>query len=504
MQARREFCIVGRDARRGDRREVRLTMAFDPIVDAADRFYQAGDWATALHLYRNAMVIDSEAALAKALPLAVGHCEIELAPSSALEAVQPAAAPPRGGDRTTIIVSRIRFRALQLCRTHDVARAARLLRFLAAYDPPIADVYARSIDRASGQGVPGGDPRFLAAEGLTDGRVDAQRRQAQGRRLLMIFRRLTFGVATRQYEPIDTFTRAAERFGMVVEHVNSHVAGPDGDARTLAAQIMAAVRDFRPDLIIYDELFTSGVSAGDETAAAVIAEALATARRQYGVKVVNYFLDVWRVPVERIFRGLGDSVDLIAHCHPGALGVGAPNVQDAVFCYIHPIEMPTATVAGGTIAKACFVGSVYADSISRLVWWAETARRGVPLDFLETDHAAARRSDLEFVNLFRAYRLSVNFTRRPTGVTILTARTLQAPLAGGALLEEDSIDSAYFLRRGEHYLGFETIGELTALIEQLLDDPGRCTRMADAARDWVARYFTGDYFWAGLLQRLNG
>jgi glycosyl transferase family 1 len=76
------------------------------------------------------------------------------------------------------------------------------------------------------------------------------------------------------------------------------------------------------------------------------------------------------------------------------------------------------------------------------------------------------------------------------------------PLSGGALLEQDSIDSAYFLTPGEHYEPFATIDDLSAQLDRLLGDPARCARLAAAGRAWVTRHFTGDYFWAGLIRRL--
>jgi hypothetical protein len=157
------------------------------------------------------------------------------------------------------------------------------------------------------------------------------------------------------------------------------------------------------------------------------------------------------------------------------------------------------------VPRAGFVGGLHPGSIARLVWWAECARADLPLDFIEARHdAAMQRSDLDYVNLLRAYRLSVNFTLRPTGARILTARTLEVPLSGGVLVEEDSADARYFMSPGVHYVPFETLPDLADTLAALLPDTPRRRQLATAGRAWVTDHFTGDHFWAGLLGRLYG
>jgi hypothetical protein len=166
--------------------------------------------------------------------------------------------------------------------------------------------------------------------------------------------------------------------------------------------------------------------------------------------------------------------------------------------------LPTPTVAAGTIPRGAFVGSVHIGSVPRLFWWAELGRSGVPVDFLETDHAAAApRPDIEYANLLCEYLAAVNFTRRTNGVPILTGRTIDTLLAGGLLLEEDSVDTRHFFQPGVHYLPFLTLGDLADAIPRLQADPDHRARMAAAGHAWATRYFSGDYFWAALLDRLQ-
>jgi hypothetical protein len=476
------------------------------IVTAGDRAYQAGDWSSALGFYRNAVDLDPGSATGHGLALAIGHCEIELAGADTLATMAPPPPSAADGERAQIIISRLRFRARELCQRGDHDRAARLLRFFSVCDPPIADAYAGAIDADGNAGRPpqrgSSSPAFLV--GIDPADVAAMRRVARGRRLMLVFRRTFAGNPARQYQLVDMYLRTAARFGFSTRHVDSLFAGRTPDPVAAVARLAAEIEAFRPDVILYEGLFDPGIAAGYAAVEARVADVLAAARGR-GARVVNCFADVWRVPHDQLFQGLGSCVDLVTHCHPTILGRGTREQNEAVFCFMPPIELPAPTVAAGTIARAGFVGSIADFNISRLVWWAEAARRGLPLDFLETDHmAATQRPDQAFADLLRAYRLTVNFTRRSSGVPIITGRTVQTLLAGGVLLEEATRDSAYFLQPGVHYLEFTTLDDLARLIDRMLADPAGCARLAEAGRRWATTYFTGDHFWTGLLRQLAG
>jgi hypothetical protein len=231
------------------------------------------------------------------------------------------------------------------------------------------------------------------------------------------------------------------------------------------------------------------------------------ARQQLGIRVVNSYMDAWQ-PLQRgpdmLFRGLGSAFDLIQHGHPAALGAGAADQNARSYCYMLPAWVPAPSVAPGTVPRACFAGSITWFNISRLAWWAETARRGLPIDFYETLHyEGTPRSDQDYADLLAQHQVALSFTRRSNGPTITTGRTLDIPLVGGVLVEENSADTAFFLQPGLHYVPFESIDDLAALLPALLADPARRECIRSAGQRWVQTYFTGDYFWAGLLRRLN-
>lgn len=493
-----------------DRESAPPSFGDELLIRAADQSYEAHNWANALHLYQTVHDKNPMLSRTSALGLAIGHCRIELADDGELDELALEDAAAGGSVREAVLITKLRFRAYMLCRSGEFARACCLLRYLARFDPPIADAYrtgtarkaALAHDLTSGQG----EPPFLGAVGLSDERVVAARARWAGRRLLLVARRHFIDNPSRQYELVDNLGRSAGRFGLTVREFNAAIRDEGGaEVESYAERLRAAIADFRPDILLYDELFESGISSFGGLGAEQIAAVLRDARRTFGLRVVKSLPDAWQVPADRLFHGLGDSVDLVHHCHPLILDRAAAQQPPGVFCYVFPYDLPDSTVPPGAIQRACFVGSINAANIARLFWWAEAGKRGLPLDFLDADHLRPEhRSDLAYADLLRGYRVAVNFTRRPTGATILTGRTLQVPLCGGVLLEEASLDTAYFLTPGAHYLPFETLDELAALTDEMLRDDARRTRLATEGQRWVTRHFSGDWFWAGLLERALG
>ncbi len=280
---------------------------------------------------------------------------------------------------------------------------------------------------------------------------------------------------------------------------------PGEQSERYVGVVRQMIEVFRPDLIWWDELFLSGVSAEPAYREAV-AELLEDVRRRLGVKVIKYYPDVWYVAMhmpEDLYGGLGRCYDLINHCHPAILDRGTDAERSAVFCYPAPAAVEPPTAEAGTISRACFIGSIHPGGMPRIVWWAESARAGLPLDFIETVHDnTVQLTDLEYANVLRSYQLSTTLTMRGTGARIFTLRVLEVPLAGGVLLEEHSVDTRYFMKPGIHYAAFETVPDLAALIPELLADAPRRARMAAASKAWVERYYTGDCYWAGILAML--
>ncbi|MBV8166921.1 MAG: glycosyltransferase family 1 protein, partial [Alphaproteobacteria bacterium] len=235
---------------------------------------------------------------------------------------------------------------------------------------------------------------------------------------------------------------------------------------------------------------------------------LLRAARRAGAKVVRCDGDAWYTQMlgpDRHYVGLGDYLDLIHHCHPLVLDGMPPQHADRVFCWPWPFTLPPLEGVPASIPRACFIGSAHNPGLSRLMWWAECGARALPIDFFMTlGQRGEQMSDVDYYSRLRTYALSANFSRRATGVGILTGRATETMLVGGVLLDEDTVDMRYFKMPGVHYLPFRTIDDLAGLIDGLLADPARRRRIAADGQAWAARYFTGDHFWAGMLARLWG
>jgi hypothetical protein len=483
------------------------------LVARADQVYLQRNWNSAISVYRFLQRTHPTLTEPLALDLTIGHCAIELDEPAASDAVGIETRSLGTPSRVAQLLPLIRARVHECCRAGDARRACDLLRLVAARDRLIGKVYEHGFltrrSRCSDflrEPRDATAPAFLADQAVARWPIDAARAHHRGKRLLLVRRFGFIDNPARRHEGGDNLARSAARFGLTVRELDSR-ASPGAATTGYVAALRQTIDEFAPDLIVYDELFLSGVSALPDQIDA-IADLLEQSRRRRGLRVVKSYTDAWYVAAhqpENLFKHLGRCFDLLHHCHPGILARGTDAERAATFCYPFPTLWPPPTVEPGSVERAGFVGALHPGSVARLVWWAEGARAALPLDFIETRHdAAAQRSDLDYVNLLRAYRLSVNFTLRPTGARILTGRTLEVPLAGGVLVEEDSADARYFMTPGVHYVPFETLPDLADMLTALLPDTARRRQLAAAGHGWVTTYFTGDHFWAGLLGRLYG
>lgn len=205
-----------------------------------------------------------------------------------------------------------------------------------------------------------------------------------------------------------------------------------------------------------------------------------------------------------ILTGLGQSVDLIYDMHPACQAPGFMPGDDTRFCFPMPYRMPTPSVEPGSIDRAAFVGNITWFNFGRAIWWAEMGRRGLPVDMLLTDYSSTTtlRSYGRYVDLLAGHRMALNFGWRESGVPIITGRTIETPMVGGCLVEETCPDTSYFMTEGEHFLTFATLDDLEQIIGDILPDADRCRAIGAAGKAHVDHYFSGSYFWAGLLSRL--
>lgn len=471
-----------------------------------DERYLGKDWRAALALYSDAARLDPALSAQLSLPLLIAHCRIELADDPASLPLPTDLPAPVRTAREDYSIKVLRARALELCRAGDPVRASSVLRLMACYDDTLATAYRRNFaaGRSDEAAVAGEPPRFLGALGIDALPVDAIKRRHRGERVLLVYRRFFPEGDGRRGEVINCLAVTAERFGLSA----TPFAFRDQDPGALASALLREILAVKPDLIVYDHRVPDSVSPEPALARQQIESVFETARRELGVRVVISFMDAWeqlRVGAAELYRGVGRAFDLLQHGHPAALDIGSPEQAARTFCYTLPAWLPDPpAVAPGTIARACFAGSIAWFNYTRVAWWAETARRGLPIDFLETlHHEGPPRSDRAYAELLAQYQIALNFTARTGDLRIMTGRTLDVPLAGGVLVEEHTENTDFFLSPGTHYVPFTTLDDLAAVLAALLADPVRRERIRCAGQRWVETYFTGDHFWAGLLHRLD-
>jgi len=477
-----------------------------PEIAIADRQFIAREWADALARYQAIEQAAPRRAVELCLKLLIDHCRIELAADPAR--LPPIAAPAiaTGAPREAFVVKFAQGRALEMCRAGDAVRASELLRRLTGYDRAMADVYRDMLTpgRSAASLAPPDHraPPFIETLGLADGAIEALQHRHHGRRLLIVQRRFFPEGGSRKLEPIHCLADTADRFGLAVRTFERR----DPDPASVASTLLQDMIDFGPEIVLYDYEYPSGASSEPEILRAQIEAVFEMARAQLGARIVVCYMDAWQRlahGADALFHGLGSAFDLVQHAHPAALGIGSPAQNARAYCFGFPTVAVPPSTAIDAVPRACFAGSITPFNIARLAWWAETSRRALPVDFFESRHVEdAPRSDQDYIDLFAGHQLSLSFTRRAGGPRIITGRTLDIPLAGGVLVEESSIDTNFFLKPGVHYVPFETLDDLAALIPALLADPAWRARVRAAGQRWAETYFTGDYFWAGLLHRL--
>ncbi len=215
-------------------------------------------------------------------------------------------------------------------------------------------------------------------------------------------------------------------------------------------------------------------------------------------------MDGWYDGMEGFIEANLEVADVFHICHPGLLPRLSARARAKVLCFPYPYSDPRPVEArpAPSLARACFIGSINWANMSRLVWWTEIARSGLPVDLYPTV-SWGERSYEDYVALLARYRIVLNLTTRANQRRILTGRAIEAPLYGSLLFEESSEDTAYFLRPFEHYVPFDNLVQLGIRLQQLIADPALCARITERGSAVVRRHFSGLHFWARLYARLS-
>jgi hypothetical protein len=433
--------------------------------------------------------------------MALGHCEIE-----ERDKVDPLAV----GLRTVPLIpaqasfrrsGALRVRALQLCRAGDFARARRVLLFLSNFDSAIGVTFTDSFVRGKTEHwekhleCSTEDPGFLAVDRWSEADVVATKERFQGFRVLLVVPWNT------PYAIGDRYFRSASVFGLAARTLGLDEVLGIFEPVPAAARLQQEIDRFEPEVILISGL-AELLNTPKERAVEESLSAVLVAARQRGVRVVASFSDAWRQASDSLTKGLGSAFDLIHHTHPALGRLPALSVPN-VWCYFHPTLLPPPTISPRAIPRAVTVGGVTYANPARIVWWVQIGLSDLPIDVVETQiQGDGMLSPQDYANLLCGHEITVGLTRRASGMKIITARTIETLLVGGVLVEEDCFDTRYFLKPGEHYVPFNTWGDLGELIPWLLNNREHREALARAGRAWAERHFSGDWFWTGLLRRV--
>src|SRR5258706_9831399 len=187
------------------------------LLETANQRYHERAWSSALMLFRVIHQRSPDLAVRRGVPLALGHCLIELQDDAdpgvlARELVGQAPYEAR--------VARafwMRVRGVELCRAGDFARARHLLKFLASFDMSIGIVYYDSFVKGrtgcweAALADSTGEPGFLASDRWSDAGIAALRDRFSGRKMLCILPLIY------DWGPGDHYIRSAREFGFTVQ-----------------------------------------------------------------------------------------------------------------------------------------------------------------------------------------------------------------------------------------------------------------------------------------------
>jgi hypothetical protein len=471
-------------------------------------YYEQRNWRAALALW-----LASEAADGPSLDsrVAITHCRIELADPSNLRTIGLTDAPAIDHGRTAAYAHLVRTRAFQYLSASDLLRASQLTRLLAVVEPQLGQVY-RDCIAATDLGAPLAEPADAGQPlpferdqpPLDDAAAQALVDAFPTKRVLFVFRHLlNYAGGVIEADLFSHLMASARARGITLTVLDAHFQTTPDRHHLFPDQLRTLIAELRPDVIIYDDLLVAGMSANPNLQP-VILDILDRARREHGTRIAATYPDAWYDGMEGLIEAGLDVADVFHICHPGLLPRLSARARAKVPCYPYACTDPRPVDARppASLARGVFVGSINWANMSRLVWWSEIARSGLPIDIYPT-LSWTERSAAEYAALLARHRIVVNLTTRANQRRVLTQRSIEAPLLGSLLLEEFSEDTAYFLRPFEHYVPFANLVQLGTRLQQLLGDPARCVAIAQRGTAWVRQQFSGLQFWARLYQQLS-
>jgi hypothetical protein len=468
-------------------------------------YFERYDWAGALLQWQirdrlGPPTIESQLALA--------HCKIVVGDDDDI--------PEIGVSDPTTLSNGRRYDYAQLIRTcawayltsGDGLHASKLARLAAAADPHFRSIYERQIlaDAPVEIPAPPADPEPLPFERKLALSAEAARdvlAAHEGDRVLVFMPHLGTSDDLLSEVTLARYLRTSLE-ALKIDHRILESQRLTAEERVdLPARLRRVIAEFRPAVIVCYDMMISGASVLEDVRPGIFA-ALHEARRSIGSKIVYTYSDSWYDNAPALLDAVADHADVIHVTFAGLLSRVSPRVANRIFCYPYPCYDPRAPGARAPAQRpvAGFVGGMSWANQSRLVWYAEITRAGLPIE-INFNAISGFRTPAEYAELIASYPISIDFTTRSSGDQVLTLRAIEAPWYGSLLLGEAAADTAYFMRPFEHYVPFATFGQLAGRLQLLLEDPPLRERITRAGTAWVQRNFGARQFWARLFWQLD-
>lgn len=278
------------------------------------------------------------------------------------------------------------------------------------------------------------------------------------------------------------------------------------DKEKAIGDLVAAVRDFRPDILFADcFLYPDPIDAYD---APYFVNLMSELKRSSGCRVICFYSDLWRANQAWAMETSLPFADAILHGNPGFEPVRRPDLADRNVCSILP--MPDHGGRPGDPRRdvfASFVGSIDFYYL-RALWTLLIEAEKLPVDVHLTSHRKGAdeflRTTAEFLAYQRRSKIAVNLSRRQLHSNLLNGREFRSPLAGCLALEEDNPDLALFFVPDVHYVPFSGIGELRTALRFFQAHDDERLAVAEAGQAWFNENYASDRVWARLLTTLFG
>jgi len=468
-------------------------------------YFERYDWAGALLQWQIRDRLGPPTIESK---LALAHCKIVVGDDADIPEIGISDPTTLSNGRRHDYAQLIRTCAWAYLTSGDGLHASKLARLAAAADPHFRSIYEQQILADAPVEIPElpADPEKLPFERKLTLSAEAARdvlAAHAGDRVLVFMPHMGTSANGPSEVTLCRYLRTSLE-ALKIDHriLESQRLTPEERA-DLPARLRQTIAEFRPAVIVCYDMMISGASVLEDVRPGIFA-ALHEARHSVGSKIVYTYSDSWYDNTPAVLDAVADHADVIHVTFPGLLSRVSSRVADRIFCYPYPCYDPREPGASPPAPRTVggFVGGMSWANQSRLVWYAEIARAGLPAE-INFNTISGFRTPAGYAELVASYPISVDFTTRSSGDQVLTLRAIEAPWYGSLLLSEAAADTAYFMRPFEHYVPFATFGQLAGRLQILLENRPLRERIARAGTAWVQRNFGAPQFWARLFWQLD-